>query len=310
VAAAGSSSPGWAAVTERQAADGTLIRVYEHRNPPPVYPDGWSPPPACMATQSIQADLSNGRAVGIADAGMFAPTGRLAVVGTGTWGTTEGAPAAWAIVHAGAGITRVSVSFADGGSDSAAPDNGLVVLSGALYGAATVGPGFFPPGGTVAGFDASGAQVASLGLPTTPPHETPNPACQPPAPAPPGLPSPGPQPGDVISARAAVTKAFLTLYSHAAQSVRFQYLQGADAAVAAAGEKATANYSSLAAATTPVVKGVVFTDTTHAAALYEIDYQGHAVVGPKLGYAVLDSGIWKVTRASYCSDLDNGGGHC
>lgn len=310
VAAAGGMSPGWSVVTERQTADGIQIRVYEHSNPPDTYPDGWSPPRGCTAIGSIQADLSNARAVGIADAGVFDPTGPLAVIGAGVWGTTEGDPAAWAILHAGAGVTRVSVSFTGGGTDSTAPVNGWAVLSAPLDGAVPMGPGYFGPGGTAVGLDASGSQVATLDLPTAPAHRTPSAACQPPPPPPVQLPPPGPQPVDVLSARAAVTKAFLTLYSHAAQSVRFRYLQGADAAVAAAGAKAAANYSSLASATAPVVRGVVFTDATHATVLYQIDYQGHAVVGPKLGYAVVDSGVWKVTRASYCSDLDNGGGHC
>ena len=52
---------------------------------------------------------------------------------------------------------------------------------------------------------------------------------------------------------------------------------------------------------------VVFTDAQDAAVLYEIDYQGTPTVGPKIGYAVLDNGTWKVTRATYCADIDNAG---
>ena len=320
------STAGTGPAIERQTADGTAIRVYVHNLAPPTYPGGWSPPPGCVATQLIQVDLSDTRAVGIAQVGLFDRSGILTLVGVGVWGAAEAAPAGWVIVHTGTGVSRVSVSLTDGGTDTAEPVNGLAALSAPLdattpppgggsnwqatgsgYG---IGPGYGPVGGTVAAFDASGVQVATLSLASRPAIQSPGPACQPPSSPPPQLPPPGPQPADPAAAQAAVTKAFLTLYSRADQSVRFQYLQGADAAVAAAGAKAAANFSSLASATTPAVKGVVFTDQTHAAVLYEIDYQGHAVVGPKLGYAVLDAGIWKVTRASYCSDLQNGGGRC
>jgi hypothetical protein len=126
----------------------------------------------------------------------------------------------------------------------------------------------------------------------------------------PPLPEPGPQPVDPAAALTAVTDAFTVVYGHGAPSARFAYLQGADPQVAAASQQAAANNSTIAANSVPVVREVVFVDPSNAAVLYEIDYQGRAVVGPKTGYAVLDGGTWKVTRATYCADVNNGGAHC
>jgi hypothetical protein len=52
---------------------------------------------------------------------------------------------------------------------------------------------------------------------------------------------------------------------------------------------------------------VVFTSKSQAAVLYQIDYDGNPVVGPKIGYAVLVGKTWKVTRATYCGDIDAAG---
>ncbi|MGO8860851.1 MAG: hypothetical protein ACLQRH_08790 [Acidimicrobiales bacterium] len=75
----------------------------------------------------------------------------------------------------------------------------------------------------------------------------------------------------------------------------------------AAGDAAAQKYPQISLGSTPKVLQVVFTDPTDAAVLYEIDYEGKPTVGPKIGYAVLDGGTWKVTRATYCGDIDNSG---
>jgi hypothetical protein len=103
-----------------------------------------------------------------------------------------------------------------------------------------------------------------------------------------------------------VTKAFTILYSPKPDHIKFAYLQDANNQVGNAG-KAAAATTSIAAKTYPVVKKVVFTNKTHAAVLYEIDYHGNAVVGPKIGHAVLTGKRWKVTRATYCGDIDGAG---
>jgi hypothetical protein len=102
--------------------------------------------------------------------------------------------------------------------------------------------------------------------------------------------------------------AFTTVYGDGPNDQKLVLLQGgADPAVVAAGNAAAAKYPQISAGLTPVVLQVVFTDATDAAVLYEIDYQGQLTVGPKIGHAILDSGTWKVTRSTYCQDIDNSG---
>jgi hypothetical protein len=135
-----------------------------------------------------------------------------------------------------------------------------------------------------------------------------NPSTAVPVSAAPGsvLPPPGPQPSDVASAEADVNTAFTTVYGHGPADQKLVRLQGgADPAVVAAGNAAAAAYPQISAASTPVVLQVVFTDATDAAVLYEIDYQGQPTVGPKIGNAILDGGTWKVTRSTYCQDINN-----
>ncbi len=131
-------------------------------------------------------------------------------------------------------------------------------------------------------------------LPVTPPAPT--------------LPIPGPQPSDVATAEVEVETAFTTVYGHEPDSQKLVLLQGgADPAVVASGDAAGKAYPQISAGSTPVVLGVVFTYPSDAAVLYEIVYRGQPTVGPKIGYAILDDGTWKVTRATYCQDTDNAG---
>ena len=172
-----------------------------------------------------------------------------------------------------------------------------------------------PPPGCVSPDTAGNAVVPetpTTTTPTTTPPSSPNAgAGSSAAPVPatgPTLPSPGPQPADVASAEAGVKTAFTTVYGDGPNDQKLVLLQGgANPAVIAAGDAAAAKYPQISAGSTPVVLQVVFTDATDAAVLYEIDYHGQPTVGPKIGYAILDGGTWKVTRATYCGDIDNAG---
>jgi hypothetical protein len=170
-----------------------------------------------------------------------------------------------------------------------------------------------PPPGCVSPDPAGKVAVPATPTTTTPtsttPTTTPQPSSAPvSAPPTPTLPSPGPQPPDVASAKEEVMTAFTTVYGDGPNDQKLVLLQGgADPAVVAAGNAAAAKYPQISAGLTPVVLQVVFTDATDAAVLYEIDYQGQLTVGPKIGHAILDSGTWKVTRSTYCQDIDNSG---
>ena len=129
-----------------------------------------------------------------------------------------------------------------------------------------------------------------------------------PTPTPPTLPPAGQQPTDPASAKSAVQKAFKTVYGHGPTDQKLRLLQGgADPTVIAAGNAATVSHPQIAASSVPVVLHLVFTDPKDAAVLYEIDYEGTPTVGPKIGYAILDDGTWKVTRSTFCADINNAG---
>jgi hypothetical protein len=100
---------------------------------------------------------------------------------------------------------------------------------------------------------------------------------------------------------------FKAVYGQGTSGQKLRLVQGADQTVIAAANAAASAHAQVSATSSPVVLQVVFTDPKHAAVLYEIDYQGSAVVGPKIGYAVLDGGAWKVTRATFCADINNAG---
>jgi DNA-binding beta-propeller fold protein YncE len=123
----------------------------------------------------------------------------------------------------------------------------------------------------------------------------------------PSLPPAGKQPANPASAKADVESVFKAVYGQGTSGQKLRLVQGADQTVIAAANAAASAHARVSASSAPVVLQVVFTDPKDAAVLYEIDYQGSPVVGPKIGYAVLDGGVWKVTRATFCADINNAG---
>ena len=122
------------------------------------------------------------------------------------------------------------------------------------------------------------------------------------------LPPAGEPPADQTTARAAVVDAFDTVYApDSPASEKAALIEGYSEQIVVAGAAVDRKYPSLTASVTPQVLQVVFTSPTEAAVLYETNYQGHTVMGPKVGYAVLDGGTWKVTRATFCQDINNAG---
>jgi len=123
----------------------------------------------------------------------------------------------------------------------------------------------------------------------------------------PSLPLAGKQPADPASAKADVEHAFKAVYGQESAAQKLRLVQGANQTVSAAANAAASAHAQISASSVPVVLQVVFTGPADAAVLYEIDYHGSPVVGPKIGHAVLDGGMWKVTRATFCADIDNAG---
>jgi hypothetical protein len=293
-------------VGNRTTSEGIAIRIFTQSVSAP--PTTTSPPlganateqSGCNPTELVQTEISDAEAVTVASGALYGAPHTTTVVGSGEWGLSEGAPAAWVIVAVPSSVDLVVASFGDGTSDSMAPIDGLAVLAARVASESASSAGLVR--GTVAAFDANGSEVGSAPMAGGNLEVPPN--CRPGVPASPTLPKPGAQPAHVTSARKAVRKAFDTLYSDVPDSVKFVYLQGGDAQVGKAGAAAAGTTPQVAAKSVPVVKGVVFTTKARAAVLYEIDYDGNPVVGPEIGHAVLIGGVWKVTKATYCGVID------
>lgn len=290
----------------RTTANGIAIRIFTQSVSYPTSPLGSSVPEQieCSPTMLVPAEISDTQAVTVATGELSGTPTTATVIGSGAWGEPEGSPAAWVIVSAPSSVRLVVASFQNGRSDRMAPIDGIAVLATRLV-ADSASSSDVQPQGTVAAFDSNGTQVGSVafGNGTTQIPST----CRWALPSSSTLPKSGPQPAHVGNARAAVRKAFNTVYSAAPGSLKSLYLQDFDEQVTKAGEAAAAANSEISAKSLPVVDKVVFTSKSQAAVLYQIDYDGNPVVGPKIGYAVLVGKTWKVTRATYCGDIDAAG---
>lgn len=150
----------------RREANGVAIRVYQAS-----WMDEKGGAPPCAPPKTIQGELSNPAAVGIA----FAPvpggdeSAPVTLLGTGMFGQEEGEPVTWAIVRTGPGVATVRFKAGDG-TDTMAPQNGIALL--AVPG--TSG------GGQVDAIDAAGSALA-LSTYTSAPMSPPpmDPACMP-----------------------------------------------------------------------------------------------------------------------------------
>lgn len=182
--AAATTSPTWLAVPAlgfdrgltlkplfRRESNGVAIRAYEA-----LIPGRPTGTPECGTPHLVQAELSNGAAVGLATGtalvrpadGKLPSEDRLRVVGVGVFGAPEGEPAMWAIVQTGKDIAGVRLKVG-AASDAMAPDDGKAVL---------VVPGT-APGGVVEALDGDGAVVASQPLDQADHIAPPPPGCIP-----------------------------------------------------------------------------------------------------------------------------------
>jgi hypothetical protein len=149
--------------------------------------------------------------------------------------------------------------------------------------------------------------------------ETPAPAACPPSDgregeATPALPTPsttlptlpptdGPQPIDPDAARDAVVAAFMQAYTGSnSVETRRAAMQDSDVLKPQLDQARAANTEAVNTMTITVGE-VTFVDETHAALIYHLTISG-VVYPDTLGYAVLDGGSWKVSRATTCAILE------
>jgi hypothetical protein len=172
-------------------SSGPVAVAPKTRSTPPTGSGGTGPvsvgtvpsQPAAECGQLV-VELSTDKAVGTGSVSrptMTAPSAATVdVLGTGSFGTAEGAPVGWVAVWVGSGVASVHLSSGGTVVDAMTPNSGIAVL-------ATQGNSELT-GATVTGVDQSGAAVATTPadqasgpdaanacttLPTTPPATTP-----------------------------------------------------------------------------------------------------------------------------------------
>jgi len=118
---------------------------------------GTDPTQTPGSCEPLILELSNDKAVGTGSVSLpdtvTASPDTVEVLGTGSFGTVEGAPVGWVAVWVGSGVTSVQLSVGGTAVDTMAPDGGVVVL------ATSNDAGL--DGASVVGLDQSGATVAS-----------------------------------------------------------------------------------------------------------------------------------------------------
>ena len=128
--------------------------------------------------------------------------------------------------------------------------------------------------------------------------------------SPPALPDAvGPPPADEDAARAAVTAAFEGAYrADGDTDAALTNVDGGDsAAVRDARQKASDANPQYVGRVTSVVTEIRFLDEREAAVRFEFRLDGKPFYAPQVGFAVLTPDGWKMTRSTFCDQLQTAG---
>ena len=136
------------------ASGGVATPVSPPDQPPVSVPTTSGPPSTTAGCAPLVVELSTDKAVGTGSVSLPSSTpspNTVEVLGTGSFGTAEGAPVGWVAVWVGSGVASVQLTAGGAAVDSMAPDGGIVVLAASgdagLADATVVGLG--PTGATV-----------------------------------------------------------------------------------------------------------------------------------------------------------------
>jgi hypothetical protein len=209
--------------------------------------------------------------------------------------------------------TAVTVTLADGATDSTSPQNGIAVLTvpGQLPTEVSEGASTYfvtdPPVYDIT-FEGPTGTIAqdsnAVGTWDDPEFRA---SCQPP---PPALPDAGEQPADPAAAEAEIGAAMTALYdSTVLLDEDVVYLDDPTGVAEARDEVAAGSYSNEASSSVAVVEELVFTTPTESWFRYRIDTDGVGLTD-RYGIAVQLDGTWKITRSTVCQDLSMAGGDC
>jgi hypothetical protein len=286
-----------------------------------VVPDEWGPgacdgpgclPKPCRARGVGWLGLSTPAAVGEGQFEIYEPTGEpVAFAASGTFGTIVDHPVGWVVVRTGPKTSEVTARFRYGGRDSMSPVHGWAVLAAPLHDVAAVQ--VLPPTATITARDADGTTLGAVTVDAHTPYPGPPEPCS--SPLAQRFPKvTGRAPADEDAARAEVTAAYTAAYSGAGENAGLASVQDG-AALAEVARVAGERFPQYVGKIRPNVEEIRFVDRDEAAVRFGLDVLGDDGVTSGLGIsgvgrAVLSSGRWLVSRATFCSLLVAGGTYC
>lgn len=122
------------------------------------------------------------------------------------------------------------------------------------------------------------------------------------------LPEPGEQPAQADQARDSVISNMESLYGDGALAEHLDLIDDPTGVLEALDSLAEFG-SPEAASARAIVEEVVFTSPTAAVFRYVIETDSFVLEG-RIGSAMLDDGVWKISRDAICADISYGGGYC
>lgn len=277
-------------------------------------PTGWTPAPWCYESGQIRVAIAGSGVIDVGGVGWYREPFQGRAVSWLSLGGADGASQWIVVTQTSAEVTGVSVTFADGSTDAATPQNGVALLTapGTPARAVDDGSGFTywtqdPPEFTVTFVGGPEPVVVDSGGVTTWEDPEFRASCEPP---PPALPEPGEQPADPAAAEAEIVEAMRLLYDSTDDIDADDGLLDDVTGVAdARAQVAEGSFGTEAASARAVVEELVFTEPGEAWFRYRVDTDGIGL-SHRYGVAVLIDGGWRITRSTVCQDLSMAGGDC
>ena len=297
---------------ERTTDSGLLVRAQQGQlwEQPyieaPAGAGGWTPAPWCYESGQLRIAVAGNGLIDVAGVGWWSEPFKGRAVSWLAVGGVDGQRHWVVVVQTPPDTTSVSVTFADGATDSVAPQNGVAVLvvpNGATE-PATPEDEYTAPVFTVRlDGGAEPVELSSDAINTWDDPEYQD-SCTPP---PPALPEPGEQPVDPAIAEAEIKDVMARIYDAA---VKEEGLVVDDTGIEEAREQVReGGFAVEADSAKATVEELVFTSPTEAWFRYRVDTSGVGLDN-RYGVAQFVDGSWKVTRDTICQDLSMAGGDC
>ncbi|MFT6291637.1 MAG: hypothetical protein ACJAR2_002242 [Ilumatobacter sp.] len=326
-----SGAGGWATfgdsdmdlLTERLTNTGVVLRAHlgptwEQEQWIEPGTDGWQPPAWCFESGQVRIALGGGETTGpnVIDTGSvnwWSQPFKGRAVSWVTLGRVDGNPHRVIFVQAPEGTTEVTATFGDGVVDTAIPNNGVALLVAA---GAPDSTEFSDGGGGTnyqdqpdftiefAGPELVIVDQTQIGGWNDPEFAA---SCSPP---PPALPEAGEQPADSDAAETEVAELMAGIYGDNEDIFdSLDFIDDPTGVAEARDQVAEGGFEEAAANAEAIVEELVFTTPVDAWFRYRIETTT-GNFSERFGQAVVIDGIWKITRATICQDLQLAGGSC